>query len=390
MSALPSLSSSTYVIDRAPQRFGGQQRDYEERSQRIVEQTAQEFRDAVRNGLDLTEVFHRVLGDLGRQRGQIARDHGYADKGRFGIARDSEEGFLGPVAMTILTRPYEAYNPKVVSVMQRYLRRMGHSLREFTEKEKSFPEASSLGRRMKTTVNIYSSEDQEKWLAVDTREKVSQLYELSGVPLPEDRSLRSEQLAQILTENRAAMIRLKERSPEKYKFLKLNQIISQMRRIETDRRKSDFALVSRYLEIDNKLYAITQFLTWMYRDFMQDPVEKMSHHSVAALIHQDPFIIKSTLDGAAKVFKEAIECNREDLKTLKEKVLLVNFLAAHAMRSSRGESAIIEWLERAIYAYHGLKVEYNQSKMVNLEALTSTLDEFAREYDSCVAISPIK
>ncbi len=379
---------STYTIDRRPERFNGHQADFVQRSDRIVAQTIEGFRASVREGKDLVQVFHAVMEKLGSERNQIAQDHGYTALGSFGISRLSEAGFSSPVGLTVLIDPYSEYGRKMIAAFRGWLETMPHTNREFTMKEKTFREPTCFGRAMTATVNIFSNEDQRKWLALTTPKEVCEACRVCEVPppnSPED----SQAVVEQLVGNKQAMARLKEREPEVYKRMKLTLAVNLLRTIDPEKRKSDYALVTRRLQIDGKMYALTQYLTWMYRDFREDPVEKMFRSSRVTLIHQDPFLVEATLNDAAKVFKEAIECSRNDLKTLKERMALINYLAAHAMRSSRGESAIIEWLERAIYGYHGFKVEYNQKKMVNLEALTSSLDEFAKNYDSTIKLVEI-
>ena len=55
----------------------------------------------------------------------------------------------------------------------------------------------------------------------------------------------------------------------------------------------------------------------------------------------------------------------------------------------RGSAAIAEWLEAAIYHYHGF-TEFHHSKtsLSDLEALTSlTLEDFMKRYDRTIALA---
>src|SRR5262249_5593987 len=121
----------------------------------------------------------------------------------------------------------------------------------------------------------------------------------------------------------------------------------------------------------------------------EDPVEHMTGRSIVAILHQDPFLIEFMLNDIAKIFKRIIEWNSADIKTLKEDIALFQYEFAHDMTFTRGSAAISEYFEMAFYEYHGFKLSYNDEKMVNLEALTSSLKEFVQNYDSMIRLDKI-
>lgn len=68
---------------------------------------------------------------------------------------------------------------------------------------------------------------------------------------------------------------------------------------------------------------------------------------------------------------------------------LFSYELAHAMPFARGSAAVAEWFEQAIYRFHGYELSYDNSKMVNLEALTTMLPEYFNNYDSLIKLEQI-
>ena len=126
--------------------------------------------------------------------------------------------------------------------------------------------------------------------------------------------------------------------------------------------------------------------------FKDDPVDLMTTRTdptVISLIHQDRFLISETLRDIANLFKQVIEWNGEETQQLVDLVGLINYLFAHAMPFERGSAAVSEWLEMAIYKYHGLDMQYNESVSINMEALILPLYEFIAKYPSMIKLEPI-
>jgi hypothetical protein len=155
--------------------------------------------------------------------------------------------------------------------------------------------------------------------------------------------------------------------------------------------KSMYVLATNRLEVDGKLYAMSQYLTWMYCDYSEDPVDRMVKHSKVMVIHQDTFLIETTVKNIAKIFKESVLWNRDkdSLADLKNKVALLRYEFAHSMPFVRGSAAIAEWLEAAIYHHHGFtEFRHSKTSLTDLEALTSlTLEDFMKRYESTFLLS---
>jgi Avirulence protein len=375
---------SSYIVDRVPTNYGGQQQHYLEQTNKIVVETAEKFRKAVQEKEDLQAIFHQTLTKLGEMRNTIAKEHKTNDGDVFGVRRDSDN-FRSICGITPLSFPYEEYNKKLLPVLQKHLGVMKHTCKEFQQKELSIQGKPCLGRASSMALSILPFEDMKKWAFLLTGEEVTRLCMLCSITPPEDSS-QMQVLFDSMIINREAMSTLKQKSIEDYKRLKVCLAIADIKERYVG-RKSDWVVVTIRSEVDGKMYALSQYLTWMNRDFFEDPVEHMTDRSIVTILHQDPFLIDLMLNDIAKIFKEAIGWNKENVTLLKNQIALLQYELAHAMPFIRGSAAISEWLEMAIYRFHGFTLTYNPDKMVNLEALTSLLDEFVQNYDSMISLT---
>lgn len=264
---------------------------------------------------------------------------------------------------------------------------MEHTYKSFQQKELSILGEICQGRKSRLDFKILPFEDKNTFITFNYAESC-RFSKLCSINLP-DETRDPAIFFSDLSKNQHAMEKLKNNSPEDYKKLKvtLGMIAAQTC---SEARKSDWVLITARSEINGQLYALSHYVTWMYRTFKDDPVEHMKERSIISILHQDTFLIKPMLNDIAKVFKEAIEWNRENIKDLKERVALLQYELAHAMPFHRGSAAISEWIEMAIYEFHGYKLTYNPKKMVNLEALTSMLPDFVKNYDSLVTLEELQ
>jgi len=374
---------STYLVGRDPNKYGGHQQSYLQQVDSIVEETAAAFHTAVEGKKDLEELFHETLATLGANRHDMAVAHKTKNADLFGIRRD-QEPFASPAVITPLHHPYDEYNERLLPILQKHLRTMKHTLYEFEQKELKIEE-TCLGRAWSMEFAILSHEDMTKWGFSFNSESYQRLCTLCAIP-PSQEPLESSHFSELVV-NKTAMQNLKKASPEDYKRLKIAIAILEIREIYKKERKSDWVLVTVRSEIDGKMYALSQYLTWLNRNFEEDPVENMTNRSIISIIHQDPFLIEPMLKDIAKIFKKAIEWKDGNIKTLKEDVELLDCELHHAMPFKRGSAAVSEWLEKAIYRYHEFNLTYNPKKMVNLEALTSSFNQFVENYDSMIELT---
>ena len=177
--------------------------------------------------------------------------------------------------------------------------------------------------------------------------------------------------------------------PKEYEKHKLECGIIHIRHDEKQGgKKSDWVLVTQRLEINGKSYALSKYLTWMYRDHREDPVEHMREWSIINVIHQDVCLIEDMLKEIGIIFSDIITWKTTDmLSSLKEKIGLLQYLFAHAMPYDRGSEAISEWLESALYRYHGYSLNRKKGKRVNLYAFALDPHQFIQQYPSMITVN---
>lgn len=380
---------SSYIIGRVPDRFGGQQQDYMEQMNSIVSQTANVFRLALESKRDLVALFHQTLASLGDKRKQIALKHGTKNAEFYGSRRD-QKPFPGSCGLTDLTFPYDAYHKRLMPLFYKKVGSMKHDLRAFHQTELKIPGEKSLGRESSMEFEILNTESAKPWMLSFTFDEYKRICKLCSVS-PSENLPREELIESFsdLAHNIDAMRKLRNVSIDDYKRMVITEAVLNIRS-RHEGRKSDWLRVTMNSEIDGKMYPFSQYITWLYRDFENDPVKKMKDRSVISILHQDPFLVEVVLNDTAKIFKKTIEWSGEDIKALKDDVALLIYEFSHAMPFKRGSAAVAEWLEMAIYLYHGFSVNYDSKKLINLEALTSPLKQFAEGYDSMIRLEKLE
>lgn len=379
---------SNYIVDRNPQKYGGMQNEYLQQVDLIVADTSKKFHQAVSDKRNLQELFHEVLSSLGTERHRLARDHGTKNADAFGIRRDQEKDFPSPFCATPLSAPYEEYNAKMIPLIYKYLDPLKRTLREFQQTEWKVQEESYEGRKCTLEFSILTFENVKKWsidLCYDEYKRFCALCSINAV----DESSYTHQDFFNLVNSKKAMLNLKQNSIEDYKKFKHSMLIGEIRNLY-EGRKSDWVLATMRFEVNNKMYALSQYLTWLYRDYSTDPLERMKENSIISVVHQDPFLIDPMLQDISKIFQRVIEYKEGKISKLTNDVALLQYELAHVMPFKRGSAAISEWLEMAIYRYHGFKMTYNPDLMVNLEALTKTPAQFVREYEKMIKLEKIE
>lgn len=401
--ALEASCISPYFFAKKPDIFGDDQPDYIKKSKAIIQETVKRFEDGMDSSRDLTSIFFETIAFLGEKRHEIAADHHYCAEyaSMFGKRRDGDK-IPGGVGMTFLNIQYEEYGQLMMKRLAAIVDKMKHDLKGFAEKTKKVEERC-LGRLSTFEVEIVDAQDVPKagWHPGVTFEE---FCAAAGIP-PEEVSKLDEDDTIVTKE---FLRRIKLNHPVLYKRLKISAAFGQF--IETfpsptkrdlpdgsftydgvtGNLKSLFVLATKRLEIGGKLVSVAQYLTWMYCTFKEDPVERMVRCSKVASIHQDTFLIAMTLDDVAAIFANAMVWNRatESVQDLRDRVCLLRYGFSHAMPFSRGSAAIGEWLEAAIYKYHGfLNFRYVPEKCVELEAITSTcLSEFRKNYNESIIL----
>jgi|GEM_PF-3307204 len=383
---------STYVIERPHTPYGDQ--PYFEQQREIAVSTAvNSFHEAVEKKDGLTALFHETLSHFEKTRLAIAQQSQTQNHESFGIRRDGNHTD-SPFLLTPMYPPYDEYGERLLSVLQGHLSKIPHSLKTFPATTLSFKEEPYQGTAFNTEIEVLTMENASKWVLDHSWEEYQHycsLCEITCNPLEilNNPLSRWEQLVR----NLKAMEKLKQNNLEAYKKFRTVLAILKIRELSPKPKKSDWVVVTLRLQmgetLGKQMYAISQYITWMYRDFTEDPVDHMKDYSIVYIMHQDPFLIQPMLDHIANIFKQAIECDSQNVTQLKFLMACFEYKFSHTTPHLRGSAAIGEWFMLAIARYHRFNLVYNQKKMPNLEALTSPFGTFMKNYDSMIQLEPI-
>ncbi len=388
---------SSYLHQLSPHKYGSQQEDYLARAEAAINEAVSTIRAGRSSETPLTEVFSTVKDRFWAIRHQIAVDHSTNNAELFGTYRASKEapptelGYVTP--LTALDFPYREYNEIFMKQLQEVMDPMKRTLRTFEQREIR-TEETALGRKCAFSVSVLEGRE---------------LSDLKLIYYPSDDEIHSvldtEKSAEEVKTDFDLMKELKAKGPKLYERFSmpanLGHLITTYPSPKTfpdgsyegnlDHLKNLFAMCTLRLEIDGKLYALSRYLTWLYQDYQTDPVERMAKRSIGIIVHQDPFLIEATLQEIAKVFEKAILWDRatDSLQELKNRVALLRFLYAHCMPCVRGDGAVGDWLELAIYRYHGfIHTHHNSSTLPCFEPLASLrLSHYLGRYDRTITVT---
>ena len=389
--SLGAVPYSDYLYKRSPDKYGGQQEDYYRLSEIAIGTAVDLMREGAASSKDPSDIFFDVIKMMWESRHAIAVKHGTDKSHLFGVLRkDTKATCLSPI--TGLGSPYDEYNRVCLAQLHPILMGLKHDLRTFTD-FKTKPSETVLGRTCSFEVEVFDG-DRLREKGIDRVVTKEELRAVLGV----DKSL-SEVLSDV-----ELVARLKKESKELYDRLTLNQLIINIIHTypppkvtavsvvgDTDYLKSLYVVGTLRLEIvPGKCYALSRYLTWMYQDYATDPVDRMKARSIVTVVHQDMFLNPETLKAVAQLFKEAFSFDpaKDTVKALKERVALIRFVYAHCMPCARGDGAVGDWLELALYRYHGFtKTRFNPDKLPAFEPLASlSFSRYLGAYDSIITV----
>lgn len=393
----PAGFLSSYLDDRDPTKYGGQQKEYLAKSEQAIRNTVRMIRSGVESQARLTDLFFKILQELCQARQKIAQESATEDAHEFGSLRTALEP--SRLFATGLHHPYKEYNKVFMAQLQKMMSAMRHDLQTFTDRTRR-NEERVLGRLCSFEVEVLDGPElaKRKWIELVDSEDLQ-------------RALKTDKSADEILNDRDLMKSLKDKHPELYKQATMSmclthlvtqypapKIISSNGRpvydLSSDRAndnlKSLYVLGTLRLEMEGKLYAMSRYLTWMYQDTETDPIDQMAVRSTALIMHQDYFLIDPTLREISKMFEKAVLWNprSDSLPELKNRVALFRFTYAHCMPSARGDGAIGDWLELALYYFHGFhKTRFNSAKLPCFEPLASiTLSRYLATYPQIITV----
>lgn len=399
------MKNSSYIIDREPLKYGGQQKDYLRRRLEMVFWGAQQIKESLKDEKTLIKLFYRLLDRFMQERQKIAHDHHTLCAEEFGRRRDE---IIGPKEFyhTIMDGVYKEYTPKMLTFLADHLRGMSLENKQTSQKNKKIEEMY-LGRRSSVEIEIYELDDLAK------SEYDNPLIPTAlpiGFPLflIHKRQTEGNLTAEEWKILKQAFKMLKEENPIVHNRWKLMTLLSEMQskypspmpislsgRDKLDGNeaylKSFCVLATSGLQMDEKLYPSTQCLTWLYRDFVTHPVDRMLKYSTVMVIHQDNFLIEPALLENAHIFAKAVLSDRDNKNELEQNTGLLRYYFANTMPCERGSSSIGEMFEGAIYLTRDLEVQYNAKNQIDLESVTTPLlSHFMKNYRDMIDLKPTR
>ncbi|MES2200386.1 MAG: hypothetical protein V4489_09520 [Chlamydiota bacterium] len=365
------LLPSTYVVSQDPYKYGNKQDDYVQRFQKALEETIEAIQVAVLEHRDLKVVFLELIDELGKVRHEIAIDHDTEDKELFGLRRDSI-AVGGYLATTPLIGCYGEYDGRLMPLVQRHLKEM-----ESRGKEKMrFPMESCLGRKAYLETAIFKGGDRNELILKYLTSKFSEtLCRHCGIK-PETPFLP---IFFNLFEKKDLLQKIKEADIEDYKRYMLAMTFFGVNDVAPLEKKTDWVVTTQRSEVEGKMYALTQYVTWLNKE-EPNPIDRMAQYSCVTLRHQDGFLIEPMLQDLAKIFERIVLWDKEDVKELKQNMSFFVYEFSHAMPYVRGTAAVLEILEGALVSYKGFTLKRNPNISINLEAICSGPKEFENKY----------
>lgn len=404
------MNTSSYMIERVPLKYGGHQEDYEKRVCLLKQWGAKEIKAAPQNESDLVLLFFRMLEKFTTERKTMALEHKTPRAEKFATRRDIEG--TAEFYHTILADEYSEYNGIYLTYLAENMRDMNLDKmpdldldkKKSVNKYKIIKDSTCLGRSSSFEIELFEGDELSKkqWLA-----------QVKGNDFPSDfpkqllEKARNNFTSKDFNQNRLAYKNIKNNHFELYKRIKMSLTFMEVQKefptpqkIPLDNKgtcqfigkegnlKSFFVMGTARLTVNGKNYATTQCLTWLYRDFQTNPIDRMLKYSTVILIHQDNFLIDDTLKEIALLFAKAVITNRENLQEIKNNTALVRYYMANNMAWERGSCSIAELFEGSIYGSFDLEIKYQSNKQIDLEALTKPLlSPFITNYDSMIELT---
>ncbi len=204
---------STYIFERAPNYFDGKQQVFVDASNAIVKNATDLFRSVKGSNQDLTQLFFSTLASFGAARHSVAVSQGTSYAEDFGVRRDRQKGIATLFPLTPLVHPYNEYNKRLLPVIQKQLKSMEYDKVAFKQTKSQVSFDPCLGREAMMEYSILT-EEIKNWQKIRFSEEDHQrIYELCEV--------RPYYHFSDLIRNKEAMQKLREKSPNDYRRLKL-------------------------------------------------------------------------------------------------------------------------------------------------------------------------
>ena len=389
-----SQYNPTYMICHKSH-FGYRQHDYLKRSRDLILKTKKSIQDAVKSKQDLSALFFDLLSLLAKERKQIAFDHETPAAKEFGVRRDSEG--LSDLAYTYFAAGYQEYGDRILILLKGLLSQMQRDQKRFIQK-KYFAKSCALGCESSIELEVFENEDLKR---------TNWFVPFAGTTMPDyfpqelinKRELSPEEEVQVFQ----ALTRLRKEEPGIHDRVSKSTLFMEMQRDclspikvgQTEELatwvgnpayfKSLYVIATTSFKINGKHLPLYQYVTWLYRDPEhpeEDLLDRMVKNSIVTVIHQYHWHLPEMLQEMASAFQKAVLWDRRDLFELKKLMALFRY-GLVCMPFARGTAAITEWLEAALYEYHGVQFQCDRDRMIDLEAYVHPFfSDFLEVYNS--------
>ncbi|MBX9743896.1 MAG: hypothetical protein K2X08_01650 [Chlamydiales bacterium] len=402
------MSSEVNSLGLSFNRYGGTQAEYLKRSSKTVQQGLIEVSEARGQGKDLTQLFFSLMNSLAKARNEIAEACGTEDSLLFGrhrmhVTEDVNHTCLGGGEQYNEGLHYKPYNQKTLSFLQEIIK--GKIPLKNYPKETKFQIFNEYeGRKCSFELELiteqgvhakqWDKEVHNEFIKTVKRLKIDPIPNLNRMDEKDFPSTKSDEA--LLGKFHKSMQSIKKASPEIYIHPKMNFILNKINEFfppsldgVSSNAKKIYLLGKVRIEMDGKMYALSQYIAWTYQDGKIDPVARLNRFSVV-ILHQDRYLIEPTLKEISEIFKTALqwESSSGNLKELKTQVALIRYLFAHAMPYVRGSAAIGEWIEEIIYRDRGLSFRRIEGQSADLEAFAAPLwSTYLDRYNATVEVS---
>ncbi|MEM7175329.1 MAG: hypothetical protein AAF443_05330 [Chlamydiota bacterium] len=392
---------SNYLFNISPDKYGkNKQNEYLLESDKIINESVLEVRKQVEGKVKIFEIFYSVIDKFSNKRREIAEKSKTDDSNLFGSKRDSKQSkYWGCIsAITHLDGCYSEYNDLVIKQIQKIINanikskvvkldgyKYGKTL--FGDDNK-VPKATIGGKVLpngKTLIitteildNKYMSKlirdlSGDRSVRNFVKNNIEKLEEIANIKIDESKLEDEKKFAEYVSKEYALLESVKILDKDLYNKFNLASMFFSIRQRYPNTRKSLYISVKVKRQVGNKLFNIMGYLTWMYQDYAQDPMKRMKKESKVTIIHQNPTLIKDTLEEVARLFEDIILWNSKDskLEDLQIKIADFRLLYAACMPHCRGDGAIGDWMEHLFYRYHGFNFSHSDKYLPCFEALSN-------------------
>ncbi len=387
------LSQASFVYippvfkpDRLTEIYGSQQDDYLKRSLDNIKYGVSLVKDGWHNQEELEKIFFVLLDVFGKSRAKIAKDHGSQNAKLFGNRRDINS--KNEIHCFFMDATYESYNAPILSFLLNKMKLLQNS-NALTCNKKIVSKDAYQGVKTSFEIEVLDCNElkNRKWdqLTLDEILTFPCSSALKALYIRESlEDLCDTELAVKVREMR----KFKNEHPELYKRKNMTIAIKLLEEAYLEAGEfQKLVFATARLTIDEKHYATTQYVTWGIENPLIDPLSLMKKNCKVMVVNQDIYLVEVLLKDIAKIFKETILWDKQDLTMLKNKVAMFRFKFAHAMPFERGSAAISEWFEHLIYVFHGIQCKYKNGGSIDLAAYANPFfSDFFKIYDSMVEL----